>query len=320
MNKQITLSQRYQIQAYLEAGLSKPKIADKLCFSSRAIQKEVKRNSKNTSNGDVYLAEFAEHLCRKRHKLKPKKIKLTYAVRRRIIFLIKCDWSPEQIADTCKLRGIEMASHEAIYLFLYAQKRKGNDYCTHLRRAHRKRRKRKNKNERRQIIKDKVSIDQRPAIASENKEVGHCEIDLVKCTNGYLLTITDKKSLFNIIRKLPNKSSNSVLIALISLAKYFPLFKTITSDNGTEFAKHKQAAALMGVEWFFADPYKSQQRGCNENQNGLIRQYLKNGTDLNQVSEQQILKVERKLNYRPRKKIGFLKPFEIFLQLQKYIS
>lgn len=320
MNKQITLGQRYQIQAYLDAGLSKSKIAVKLGFSDRAIQKEVKRNSKVTAKGDVYLARYADHLCKKRHKLKNKKIKLTQRVKRRIIFLIKCGWSPEQIRETCKLRGIEMVSHEAIYLFLYALKRKGEDYCIHLRRAHRTRRKRKNKNERRQIIKDKVSIDQRPAIANENKEIGHFEIDLVKCTNGYLLTITDKKSLFNIIRKLPNKSSNSVLMALISLADYFPFFKTITSDNGTEFAKHKKAAELMGVDWFFADPYKSQQRGCNENQNSLIRQYLKNSTDLNQVSEQQIIQIERKLNYRPRKKIGFFKPVEIFLQLKKYIT
>jgi len=139
------------------------------------------------------------------------------------------------------------------------------------------------------------------------------EIDLMKCTNGYLLTITDRKSTYNIIRKIPNKASQTIIDQLVKIKKqYQNIIKTITSDNGTEFAKHKQASKVLNTKWFFADPYCLQQRGCNENQNGLIRQFASRKTDLNTITENQILKWQKILNFRPRKKLNFKKPIEIF--------
>jgi len=313
MNKQISLQQRYQIAALLKAKTKKSQIAKIIGFSKKSVYKEIERNSKRGSKQDVYEPDFAQKLCLKRHRLKNKKITLTKQVKRRIRWLIKCFWSPEQISKVCKIRAIEMVSIESIYQYLYNLKAKGTDLCKYLRRHHRKRRKRANTKQSRQIIKDKISIDKRPKAANKATTIGHMEIDLMKCTNGYLLTITDRKSLYNIIRKIPNKASQTVIEQLQKLKKqYQKIIKTITSDNGTEFAKHKQASKILNAKWYFADAYCSQQRGCNENQNGLIRQFASRKTDLNKITENQILTWQKMLNFRPRKKLKFLKPIDIF--------
>jgi IS30 family transposase len=208
-----------------------------------------------------------------------------------------------------------MLSIEAIYLWIYDQKRKGTDYTHLLRRHHRKRRKRRLDKQPRSIIKNKVSIDLRPDIVNQQQRVGDMEADLVKCTNGYLLTITDRKSLFNLIRKIPDKTSASVYDAMIqALQPLKPLIKTITTDNGAEFTLHQQIATTLKIDWFFAHPYSSWQRGTNENQNGLIRQYAHRKTDLDQVSEDTIQQWQKQLNHRPRKKINFQKPIHFFNQ------
>ena len=107
-----------------------------------------------------------------------------------------------------------MVSIESIYQYLYSLKKSGLDLCIHLRRRHRKRRKRANTKHGRVLIKDKVNISQRPKAANQASRYGHMEVDLMKCQNGYLLTMTDRKSTYNIIRKLPDKSSDEVLKVL----------------------------------------------------------------------------------------------------------
>lgn len=313
MRRQITLEQRYQIAALLAQEVKLSRISALLDFHVSTIYRELTRNSKRTVKGDVYDPDFAHQLCRFRHKLKAKHKRFTPSIRRVIHWLIKHKWSPEQIVCICKKRSTAMVSIESIYKYLYLLKRQGEDLCVHLRRHHRTRRKRAKNKQPRQLIKDRVSIHQRPQSANRASRVGHMEVDLMKCKNGYLLTMTDRKTLYNIIRKLRSKNSEEVLNAIKQVGKeYDQIIKTVTSDNGLEFAKHKAAQQCLHVKWFFADPYRSQQRGCNENQNGLIRQYFKRDTDLNLFSKEQILNVQKALNYRPRKKINFNKPIDMF--------
>jgi len=313
MRRQITLNQRYQIAALLEVATGVARIAEMLGYHPSTIYRELNRNSIYSPRGDVYDPDFADKLCRLRHRLKEKSKRLTTRVCRRIQWLIKHKWSPEQIVSVCRARRLEMISIEGIYQYLYALKKSGLDLCIHLRRKHRKRRKRAHNKHPRELIKDKVNIAKRPKAANKASRTGHMEVDLMKCKNGYLLTMTDRKSTYNIIIKLPNKSSEAVLKALKKIAKkYAWIIKTITSDNGLEFVKHKQAAKCLKAKWFFADPYQSQQRGCNENQNGLIRQYFKRDTDLNQITDEQIMQVQKALNHRPRKKLNFKKPIDVF--------
>ena len=129
---------------------------------------------------------------------------------------------------------------------------------------------------------------------------------------GYLLTITERKSLFNFIVKLPNKEAATIQNAIIrTLEPWKGRIHSITSDNGTEFACHKAVGAALGLPWYFADPYRSQQRGCNENQNGLVRQYFTRKTDLDKITDTQIMNVQNRLNNRPRNKNKFISPIKM---------
>ena len=210
-----------------------------------------------------------------------------------------------------------MLSIEAIYQWLYANRcYEGEDLLQHLRRGHRKRRKRRLNKQPRVIIKDKLSIHQRDEIIDNQARIGNFETDLKKCTNGYFITITERKSLFNFIVKIPSKNAEIVEQNLIqTLMPFKDKIHSITSDNGTEFARFKNVEQALNIKWFFADPYASQQRGCNENQNGLLRQYLKNNTDLNLITDKQVETIQNKLNNRPRKKNKFLSPNKLLSSL-----
>ena len=310
---QLTQEQRYQIEALLQAGTPKTTIAAIVGIDRSTVYREVNRNNTNTAKQPVYKADLAQFFATKRAYVPKPSASADKAIIRRIRWLITRHWSPEQIAGTCRKRGIEMLSVESIYLWIYDQKKKSVDYAKHLRRHHRKRRKRKLVKQPRVIIKNKVSIHDRPKIVAEQGRTGDFETDLVKCQNGYLVTITERKTLYNFIEKIPNKEAASVQNAIIkALQPYKEIVKTITSDNGTEFANHQKIAQELQCQWFFADPYKSQQRGANENQNGLIRQFFTRKTDLNTIEENEIKIVQNKLNARPRKKANFESPDNLF--------
>jgi len=316
--RHLTREQRYQIQALCSAGHSQTTIARILGVHKATISRELRRNATHSARPpDRYKAANAQCFASRRAYKPPKPKSNCPAIIRRIVWLIRCDWSPQQIAATCKARAIPMLSTEAIYLWLYEQanrKTKHQHLLRHLRRGHRKRRKRRLDIQPRIIIKDKTPISQRPAIVAAKQRSGDLEADLVKCRGGYLLTVTDRKTLYNLIAKIPNKEAATVSEAIVKILSPFKgkLF-TLTSDNGTEFARHKQAAEALGIDWYFADPYCSQQRGCNENQNGLIRQYLTRKTDLHSLCEKDIAHIQNRLNYRPRKKLGYKTPVKLFL-------
>jgi IS30 family transposase len=159
------------------------------------------------------------------------------------------------------------------------------------------------------IIKNKTSIEDRPEAVQRQKRCGDLEVDLVQCKNGYLITATDRKTLFNFIGEVPDKSAETVREKLVELLRpHRQTLKTITSDNGLEFADQQQSSQQLGVDWYFAHPYCSHERGCNENQNGLLRQYAKRSTDLRQVSKKTVKKWQTILNTRPRKKLNFQSP------------
>jgi IS30 family transposase len=309
----LSQDQRYQIEALKQAGQNQTQIAKILGVHKSSISREIKRNSVHSARPpDKYKALQAQHFADKRtYKMYAFKSS-DKAIERRIVWLLRAGWSPEQIACCCAARGISMLSTEGVYQWIYQQKRLTVDYTNYLRRHHRKRRKRKLDNQPRTIIKDKVSIHDRPKEVDEQIRFGDMETDLVKCQNGYLITITERKSLFNYIVKIPNKEAMTIQKAIIeTLTPVKAFIHTITSDNGTEFANHQSISKALQVPWFFADPYCSQQRGCNENQNGLIRQYFKRDTDLKACSDEQINSIQKKLNHRPRKKNNFLSPSKL---------
>jgi IS30 family transposase len=264
-----------------------------------------------------YYPEQAQRKYAKRMKQKRKHIRFTEEVKQKIIRELEDDFSPEQIVGRAKIDGVACVSHETIYQFVWADKKQKGTLYKHLRNKGKKYSKRGSYKSSRGIIKDRVSIEERPKIVDEKVRIGDIEIDTIigKNHSGAIFTATDRASLKEWIVKLP-EGKNALALAKYAVKKLMPvkdILKTITSDNGKEFAEHKLISQLLEANFYFAHPYKSCERGLNENFNGLIRQYIPKKTDFNTIDNQYIDYVENKLNNRPRKKLGFLTPNEFFL-------
>jgi IS30 family transposase len=298
----LTRAQRYELSANLQAGFSKKEICEKMDIDKSVISRELKRNSDKRSGN--YDAELAQRKYEKRLKEKPKFIHFTEEVKQKVISDLKDDWSPEQIVGRAKLKNENCVSHETIYQFVWRDKKKGGNLHKHLRNKGKKYAKRGAYKSSRGIIKNRISIDERPKIVDEKVRFGDLEIDTVigKNHKGALLTITDRVSLMEWIVKLSGKVATELADSTIEVLK--PVEKylhTITSDNGKEFAEHEKIGENLNVGFYFAHPYKSCERGCNENANRLIRQHIPKKTDFDTIDIEYVKWVQNKLNDRPRK-------------------
>ena len=225
--------------------------------------------------------------------------------------MLKEDYSPEQIAGYCKKENIECVSHERIYQHIWANKKDGGNLHEHLRRQGRKYRKRGNKKDTRGIIKDRVDIDERPEIVEKKERFGDFEIDTIigKNHKGAIVTINDRASGYLWMQKVSKRTAEAVYEATVSLlSKIKKFIKTITGDNGKEFAFHKRIAKKLDVNFYFAKPYHSWERGANENLNGLVRQYIPKKTDFSTVTDDFIIRIQKKINSRPRKRFNYENP------------
>ncbi len=166
-------------------------------------------------------------------------------------------------------------------------------------------------------IKDRVSIDERPAVADQRSRFGDWEMDTIvgKDGKGAIVTLVERTSKKLVMAKSPKgKHAKSVAKLVVQLLRPFEHHVlSITTDNGTEFAEHKYIAKMMHTKVFFAHPYSSWEKGLVENTNKLIRQYIPNGTDFSSVSDDYILHVQSEINLRPRKLLNFYSPKHIFL-------
>lgn len=231
-----------------------------------------------------------------------------------IEFLISEYWSPEQIAGWMKLEMDISVSHEWIYRHILVDKQSGGDLYRHLR-CRKKRKKRYGSNDRREEIRNKVSIDERPPIVETKERLGDWEADTIigKRHKQAIVSVTERKSRLSLIYKVEQKTSDQVTKAISKLL--FPIkhnVQTVTSDNGKEFAGHEVLAKKLGAEFYFAHPYSSFERGLNENTSGLIRQYFPNDRDFTTITNEEIIRTIKKLNNRPRKCLGFKTPNHVF--------
>jgi IS30 family transposase len=309
----LTEAQRYEISAMLQAGIERKIICEKTGRDKSVLSRELKRNSDKRNN--VYNAGLAQRKYEKRLREKPKHIRFNEEIKQKVIAGIKDDLSPEQIVGRSKHLDEPCVSHETVYRYVWSDKKQGGCLYKHLRNKGKKYRKRGNYKNSRGIIKNRVCIDERPEIVNEKIRFGDLETDTVigKNHKGALLTITDRVSLMEWIVKLAGKNAIELAGEIVKVLKPFEnLIHTITSDNGKEFAEHQCISELLNVGFYFAHPYKSCERGCNENANRLIRQYLPKKTDFNNIDNQYVKQIQDKLNNRPRKKLGFLTPNEYF--------
>ena len=277
------------------------------------ISRELRRNCDRRSGR--YDADLAQRKCERRQKEKPHRVRFAEEVRLRVEAMLREDYSPEQVVGRCRLEGLECVSVETIYQYVWGDKRRGGDLHTHLRRKGRKYRKRGAKKDSRGVIRDRVSIDERPKVVDDKSRFGDLEIDLIMGANHRraLLSANDRASGISWIALLEGKDSKALADKAAEMLMPFKgLLNTITSDNGKEFAEHKAIAKSLAVDYYFAHPYHSWERGANENMNGLIRQYLPKGTPFDGLDDNEIKRIRDKLNHRPRKKLGYLTPIEYF--------
>jgi transposase, IS30 family len=311
---QITFEQRYKISALFEAGKSRTEIAVALNKHKSTIGRELRRNSDKRNN--EYRPDLAEKKCRERHRKKPKKIVLSPEIKKHIKIKLKERFSPEQIWGRAKLEGHKMVSPESIYQYIWEDKKEGGSLYLRLRRHGKSYRKRGSLKDSRGQIPDRICITKRPEIVNEKTRIGDLEIDTVIGANhkGALVTIVDRVTRYTKIHLLTSREANLVEKAIYAMLVEMPYAKTMTSDNGKEFANHKSIAEKNKIEFYFAEVYKSWQRGLNENTNGLIRQFIAKKTDFTYLSDKYIKYIEDNLNNRPRKTLGYKTPNEVLLQ------
>ena len=217
--------------------------------------------------------------------------------------------SPEQVAAELPI------SHETLYQHIYADKAAGGALWRNLR-CQKKRKKRYASGvERRGQIVGRRPIHERPANVELRRTVGHWEGDTVIGAGHKqaIVTLVERKSGYAVLMKVNHKTSELVSAAVIK--KLEPIrdrVKTITFDDGKEFAEHARIDEALGSTTYFADPFSSWQRGSNENFNGLLRQYIPKKRPLSTVTDEELKMIERRLNNRPRKRLGFKTPNQVF--------
>ena len=305
--KHLSQNERYQIYALLRAGLTQTKIASILGRHKSTISRELKLGTGLCS----YRPKQACTLAAKRAKSSRNASQIAPWVLNLATHMLNLQWSPVQIAGKLPI------SHETLYLRIYADLAHKGQLYKNLR-CQKKRRKRYGTGyKRRGQIMGRRSIEERPAHIENRSQIGHWEADTVIGVNHKqaIVTLVERKSGYAVIAKVQNKTAKLVSKAIVKLLEPFKAkVKTLTYDNGTEFAKHAWVDKKLSSTGYFARPYCSWQRGTNENFNGLLRQYVPKKRLMSSVTDEEITMIQNRLNYRPRKRLGFKTPHEVFHQ------
>ena len=313
--RHLNLSQRYALEAYLSVNKSRSEIAVLLQVSESTICRELKRNCDVRNN--AYRAELADKKSKKRILVKPKNHKLTDSIKEYIQDQLMDEQSPEQIHGSAKRQKLECVSHETIYKYIWADKKAGGTLYERLRNQGKRYRKRGAHKDTRGLITNRVPIEKRPSVVERKTRFGDLEIDTIigKNHKGAIVTINDRTTGLLRMKKVSSKEAKPVRDATFEvLEEWKPMLYTITSDNGKEFALHQEIASSLEIDFYFAKPYHSWQRGANENLNGLIRQYIPKKTNFADVTDDYIKEIEEKLNNRPRKRFGYKSPNQQFAE------
>jgi IS30 family transposase len=308
---QLTQGQRYQIYALLKIGHNGTEIARVLGSHKSTISRELRRNCGLRGYRPKQAHILA--LSRRYHR----QVRIQLETWKMIEDKVKLDWSPEQISGWMSRTQAFRISHEWIYQYILMDKRLGGHLYEHLR-CRKKRSQRYGGHDRRGQLPNRVSIEQRPEIVEQRQRIGDWEVDTMigKRHHQAIVTLTERKSRFALLRKVEQKTAKQVRNAVVDLLKpVSDRVHTLTSDNGKEFAESEEIAKELKADFFFAHPYAAWERGTNENMNGLIRQYFPKKCDFSSIGETEVELVMDRLNNRPRKCLGFMSPLEKFFDL-----
>jgi transposase, IS30 family len=316
VKKHLTCQERFYIEKRLCEETSYRQIAKELGVSHTTVSREIKRNT--DVDFGLYSNLRAQTLRKERYTRTRRRAfsgideGLSKHIRERVLL----HTSPNVISGELRRRGQVAPSKNTIYRYLARLKTMGDTLYQALPHSGKPYAKSGKAGVKSKII-GRVGIENRPEVAGLKMEPGHVEADTIfgKDQASFLLTLVDKYTRSVVIRKLPNKCAETVNKAFKEIvSSTFYIFKTITSDNGTEFAGHKEITQTTGADFYFANPYSSWERGVNEHTNGLIRRFFPKGTDFNEIPDEKIARVEHILNTRGRAVLDFRSPNEVFLE------
>lgn len=276
-----------------------------------SISRELKRNRGKKG----YRPRQAQWKAQKRAR-RPGRRRFTEVVRLEVEQRLRAGWTPAIISGRARLEGRAWVCKETIYRYIYADAKAGGDLWTYLPRAHRKRRRRcpRQEGRGRGRIPNQRMIDTRPAEVTSRGTVGHWEGDLVQGAprTGNLATAVERKTRFTLLGRTDTKEVGEVTPVFCAMFMRMPKAARVglTLDNGKEFAGHEVLAQSTGLDVFFAHAYHAWERGTNENTNGLIRRLYPKGSSFADIGKSELQRIDRYLNDRPRKCLGWKTPRE----------
>ena len=311
--------QRNELSAFLRADLKKKEIAKLLSKNRTTIWRELKRNGADNKQG--YDARWAKEKTKGRRikaNQRFRKIENNVWLKNYIVRKIKKYWSPEQISGRLKRKWPDdknrLIGKDSIYKFIYAERKDLVKYLRCQKGKYRRRYGTKIREEQREMLK-KRRIDKRPEIVEKRERIGDWEGDTIVGSNKqHILTHTERKSGIMLADKLERATAEETKIKTVARFETIPKNKkhTLTYDNGVTFAEHEMTEKKTGIEIYFAWPYHSWERGTNENANGLLRQFFPKKSSFAMITQEAIDEACELLNNRPRKRLDYLTPNEVF--------
>lgn len=315
----LTSEQRYEIYLGIKRRWSKSRIAREIGVSSSTVSRELLRNC--NSNGEYVWCNAQAKADARKHGLKGNHRKPPELWWRIDQMIIDEDWSPSQIAGVLRKEGIHIVK-QTIYNHVHADT--SGKLASHM--PHELKYTRRCKAFRQTKatnIANRTSIHQRP-VEADGKRFGDWEMDTIVDSYGHaILTLTERSTNFILMEKLPHGRKAMPVAQTVArlLFPYRKSLKTITTDNGCEFAAHLEITRLLSMKGrekvvvYFADSYSSWQKGAIENANKLIRKYIPKKSNFDDFSDKRILEIQKKINRRPREKLNFDSPLKRFFSI-----
>lgn len=321
----LNLEERKELFLGLKNGETVAEIAKKLKRHKSSLYKELARNTESQELG--YLPETADRLAGERMAQHGLKVDRHPELKDAIVSQLKDGLSPEVIAGRMKYTESPCRiSHEAIYQFIYSDEGVELGLFRYLLKASPKRGKLWGRKIKKSVIPERVSIHDRPASILTREEFGHLEGDLTFFTENRstnIGVITERKTRFVELIKNESKNSSIVMKGIFNRLAPMPATarRSMTFDNGLEFVKHTALKRFIGVETYFCDKHSPWQKGQVEQMNVMLHRYLPKNSNLKEVSHEQIMLIQNRLNNRPRKCLGFKTPAEAYSEeLSKFVA
>ncbi len=320
---QLTLCQRYQIEALKTAAHTQSSIAKMIGVNKSTISRELNRNvPKRGTGAKKYSAQKAQNKTDIRHKIKPKNFLFSAELKNDVVKKMRIEkLSPELISAGWKKENKNGVSHETIYKFIWQAKFSNRKEHREFKKSYqllkhgKRRRKRGNYKDNRGLIPNRISIEKRSKLAGRRKRLGDIEVDLIigKNHQGGLLVMLDRASLVTTIDKINSKKPKHIKKLILKRMNKNKYLKTMTFDNDQAFGLHQEIANELNIKTFFTRPYTTQDKGSIENRNGVIRRFYPKKTDFTKVTEKNVKKVETMINNRPVRKFDYKTPNEVHL-------